>query len=126
NLIATGFLGATRVNNNEEDKAVQLNEPLVDMANTTATVTLGLTLQCAQCHDHKFEPLTTRDYYAFHGFFIRGQVNSLLLRDPEAWRAWERTRPPDLDSARTLRHQIDEPVRLPLAAEQEIEPADVP
>jgi hypothetical protein len=73
-LIATGFLAAGRSNNNEEDKVVQLNGPLVDMANTVASVTLGLTLNCAQCHDHKFEPLTIQDYYLLHGFFVRGQV----------------------------------------------------
>jgi len=111
NLIATGFLAGTRVNNNEEDKAVQLNEPLVDMANTVATVTLGLTLGCAQCHDHKFEPLTIHDYYAFHGFFVRGQVNSLLLKDEALWKVWEQQWPPELETARKLRSQLYDPVR---------------
>ncbi len=40
-----------------------------DRVDTTATVFLGLTLSCAQCHDHKFDPLTQRDYYAMYGFF---------------------------------------------------------
>ena len=114
NLIATGFLAAGRSNNNEEDKIVQLNGPRVDMANTVASVTLGLTLSCAQCHDHKFEPLSMRDYYSFHGFFVRGQVNNLVLRDPALMEAWEKTRPPELATAKTLLEQLIAPVRARL------------
>ncbi|MEM1450309.1 MAG: PSD1 and planctomycete cytochrome C domain-containing protein [Planctomycetota bacterium] len=40
-----------------------------DRVDTTATVFLGLTLACAQCHDHKFDPLSQRDYYAMYAFF---------------------------------------------------------
>ena len=105
-LIATGFLAAGRSNNNEEDKSVQLNGPRVDMANTVASVTLGLTLQCAQCHDHKFEPLTARDYYALHGFFVGGQINNLVLRDPELLEEWKKSCPPELATARTLLEQL--------------------
>src|SRR5436190_228375 len=36
---------------------------------TTATVWMGLTLRCAQCHNHKYDPLTQRDYYRFYAFF---------------------------------------------------------
>ncbi len=110
-LIATGFLAAGRSNNNEEDKSVQLNGPRVDMANTVASVTLGLTLQCAQCHDHKFEPLTTRDYYSLHGFFVGGQINNLVLRDPGLLEEWEKSRPPELATAHTLLAQLQDTAR---------------
>jgi len=40
-----------------------------DRSSTTATVFLGLTLECAQCHDHKFDPLSQKDYYSMAAFF---------------------------------------------------------
>jgi hypothetical protein len=42
---------------------------VVDRVNTTATVWLGLTMACAQCHDHKFDPLPQVDYYRLYAFF---------------------------------------------------------
>ncbi len=44
-------------------------EMLVDRVNTTATVWLGSTLGCAQCHDHKYDPFSQRDYYRMMAFF---------------------------------------------------------
>ena len=111
NLIATGFLSAARNNNNEEDKVVQLNEPIVDIANTTAVVTLGLTLGCAQCHDHKFEALTIRDYYSWHGFFLRGQCNTLLLQDSKLVSGWENSRDTELDEQKLALAALTDPVR---------------
>ena len=40
-----------------------------DRVNTTATVWLGVTLECAQCHDHKFDPFTMKDYYSLFAYF---------------------------------------------------------
>jgi Protein of unknown function (DUF1553)/Protein of unknown function (DUF1549)/Concanavalin A-like lectin/glucanases superfamily/Planctomycete cytochrome C len=42
---------------------------LIDRVNTTATVWLGLTVACAQCHDHKYDPITQKDYYRLFAFF---------------------------------------------------------
>ncbi len=106
NLIATGFLSAARFNANEEDKAVQRNEVLVDIVNAIATVTLGLTMNCAQCHDHKFDPLTLRDYYRFQGFFVQGQLCAVLLSGADLWRTFEAQIPGELDAAKKRRQQL--------------------
>lgn len=42
---------------------------VADRVDTTATVTMGLTLRCAQCHDHKYDPIAMQDYYRFYALF---------------------------------------------------------
>ena len=69
-LIATGFNRNTLFN--EEggvDKDEELWGNLIDRVNTTATTWLGSTLACAQCHNHKFDPFTQKEYYQFLAFF---------------------------------------------------------
>jgi len=57
---------------NEEggvDPDESMYEVLVDRANTTATVWLGTTLACAQCHNHKYDPFSQKDYFRLLAFF---------------------------------------------------------
>jgi hypothetical protein len=49
----------------------------VDRVNTTASTWLGVTLQCAECHDHKYDPFTTREYYQLLAFFNQVPENVL-------------------------------------------------
>ena len=44
-------------------------EYVADRVNTTATVFMGLSMRCARCHDHKFDPILQKEYYAFSAFF---------------------------------------------------------
>ena len=53
------------------------NAYIVDRVNTTATVWLGLTVACSQCHDHKYDPLTQRDFYQLYAFFHNVAENGL-------------------------------------------------
>ena len=68
--IATGFHRCTMTNveagtDPEETRTNQV----IDRVNTTATVWLGSTLECAQCHDHKYDPFSQKEYYQFFAFF---------------------------------------------------------
>ena len=83
NIVATGFLAAARYSGNELDKDIQRNAILVDMVNTTAKAFLGLTMECAQCHDHFFDPITQWDYYRMQAFFAQGLPGDVVL-DPES------------------------------------------
>ena len=57
----------------------------VDRVNTTATVWLGSTLGCAECHNHKFDPFTQKDYYRFLAFFAGEQyVDDINYAGPYA------------------------------------------
>ena len=49
----------------------------VDRVNTTASTWLGVTMQCAECHDHKYDPFTTREYYQLFAFFNQVPENVL-------------------------------------------------
>ena len=53
------------------------NAYIVDRVNTTATVWLGLTVGCSQCHDHKYDPLTQREFYQLYAFFHNVPENGL-------------------------------------------------
>jgi hypothetical protein len=85
--VATGFHRNTQIN--EEggiDKEQFRVESVVDRVNTTGSVWLGLTIGCCQCHDHKFDPLTQRDYYRLFAFFNNQDEPALPLgpADPKA------------------------------------------
>lgn len=54
-------------------------ESIIDRVNTTGTVFLGLTVGCAQCHTHKTDPITQREFFQFYAFFNDATVDSMEL-----------------------------------------------
>jgi hypothetical protein len=95
-LKATGFLGAgvfpTQITANEVERTRY--DALDDMASTTSTAFLGLTVGCARCHDHKFDPIPQSDYYRFTSTFtttVRSNIEVNL--EPEKFQqqlaAWQ-------------------------------------
>jgi hypothetical protein len=91
--IATGFHRNTQIN---EEGGIDLEqfrvESIVDRTNTTGTVFLGLTVGCCQCHDHKFDPLTQREYYQLLAFFNSCDEPTLELPTPEQVRKRQEVR----------------------------------
>ncbi|WP_309714236.1 DUF1553 domain-containing protein [Armatimonas sp.] len=77
-IIATGFNRNHPIN--FEGGAIPeeyLTAYVADRVDTTATAFLGLTMRCAQCHDHKYDPLTQRDYYRLFAYFNNNDENGL-------------------------------------------------
>lgn len=72
--VATGFNRNTLTNREGGMDLEMLRvEQIMDRTNTLGTVWLGLTIGCAQCHDHKFDPITQKDYYQLFAFFNSGR-----------------------------------------------------
>jgi Protein of unknown function (DUF1553)/Protein of unknown function (DUF1549) len=81
--VATGFHRNTPLNQEGGIDVEQFRvEAVVDRVNTTASVFLGLTLGCCQCHDHKFDPFSQREYYRLFAFFNNSDDPTLELGDP--------------------------------------------
>src|SRR5262249_50533793 len=118
--IQTGFVrnGPTVDNaNNEETRMDELD----DMVTTTSSVFLGLTVGCARCHDHKYDPIPQRDYYRMQAVFFPFQKAEAVLVSKEQEAAYkarnkeidERVKPFDQKIA-----VIEKPVRQRLLDEK--------
>ena len=68
-LVATGYLRHWIYEYNNRDARGQWTTILNDVTDTTGDVFFGLGLQCARCHDHKFDPILQRDYFRLQAFF---------------------------------------------------------
>jgi hypothetical protein len=68
-LVATGFLALSVFDNGDADKLKIVTDIVDDQIDVVGKAFLGLTLACARCHDHKFDPVSQRDYYGLAGIF---------------------------------------------------------
>ena len=85
-IVASGF--HRNAMTNEEggiDPGEQHYEVLVDRVNTTATVWLGTTLACAQCHNHKYDPFSQKDYFRMLAFFENTEYEVRKHGDGTKW-----------------------------------------
>ena len=89
-LIATGFhrLGAVRRNAGNQEVSSSRNEVLTERTDIVGAAFLGLTIGCARCHDHKFDPIPQKDYYAIQAFLAATHENDVVLGDPDQSQQW--------------------------------------
>jgi hypothetical protein len=102
--VATGFLRNTMIN--EEggiDKEEFRLEGVIDRVNTTGTVFLGLTLGCAKCHTHKYDPIEHREYFRMLAFFNSDDEPTMPVPDD----AYEQERVAWRDRVKQAKEQRD-------------------
>ena len=68
-LVATGFLAMGPKSLNERDRDVFVMDMVDEQIDVTTRAIMGVTVSCARCHDHKFDPFPQKDYYALAGIF---------------------------------------------------------
>jgi hypothetical protein len=104
-MAATGYLGAgthaTQITANQVEK--ERYDELDDMASTIGTSLLGLSIGCARCHDHKFDPIPSHDYYRFIATFTTTVRSELDVdfdprRTERVLAAWEAEHRPLVDA----------------------------
>ena len=90
-LTAMGFNRHWIDETNAPDLFERRHQTLDDMTTVTGVAFLGMTFGCARCHDHKFDPILTKDYYRLQAFFANTTFGDgpLPLADPEAKRKYE-------------------------------------
>ena len=89
--VATGFHRNTLTNKEGGVDQEQFRvEQVVDRTNTTASVFLGLTMACAQCHDHKYDPMSQKEYFGLYAFFnsaIEQDIPAVLPEEQDTYEA---------------------------------------
>lgn len=81
--VATGFHRNTPLNQEGGIDVEQFRiDSVIDRVGTTGTVWLGLTIGCAQCHDHKFDPITQKEFYRMFAFFNNQEEPTMKVSDP--------------------------------------------
>ena len=105
--IATGFHRNTPINQEGGiDKEQFRVESVVDRVNTTGTVWLGLTVGCCQCHDHKFDPMSQREYYQLFAFFNTADEPVLEVAELPLIKKRDQQRA-ELKNLETLQKKVD-------------------
>ena len=90
-IIATGLhrLGPLRLNAGNQDNKKNRQEVLTEMTDMIGSAFLGITVGCARCHDHKFDPVAQSDYYQLQAFFAPTFPKDIVLASPEERRAYQ-------------------------------------
>jgi mono/diheme cytochrome c family protein len=121
---ATGFLVAAPVLlpgqiGKDKDSMLEARQDALDeIVTATSTTFLGLTVGCARCHNHKFDPILQQDYYSLQAVFAGVQYGARPLRTPETEQHRERLEHVERQIAEVDRELAKFAVRAPVNAQQ--------
>jgi len=106
--VATGFLraGPAHVVGGNVDPAVARQEWLTEAVTGVGSTFLGLTIQCARCHDHKFDPLPQADYYRLQAFFAASGDRDYKPAQPDLQKAYEIAMAAHRERVKPIQEQI--------------------
>src|SRR5262249_12405537 len=118
--IQTGFVRNGPTVDNADNEETRMDE-LDDMVTTTSSLFLGLTVGCARCHDHKYDPIPQRDYYRMQAIFFPFQKTegvTVSKEEEEAYKARNKEIDELLKPFRQKVAAIEEPARQKLLNEK--------
>jgi hypothetical protein len=106
--VATGYLRLGTYEYNQRDVRGQWADILNDITDVTGEVFLGLSIGCARCHDHKFDPILQKDYYRLQAFFTPLLPrDDLTLASPGQWAVYQAQQAAWEKAAADILRQID-------------------
>jgi len=108
--VAAGFhrLGAVRRNAGNPEIALSRNEVLTERTDIIGSAFLGLTIGCARCHDHKFDPISQRDYYQLQAYLAATAEENVIVASASERRAWEKQAAEIQERIADLRQEVNE------------------
>ena len=109
-LIAAGFhrLGPVRRNAGNPEVAVSRNEVLIERTDIIGSAFLGLTIGCARCHDHKFDPITQEDYYSLQAYLGASREHNETIAPQDKRDQWHKATEALSGQIAELRRQLEE------------------